>query len=109
MAKHERGCTMNPDRVCGLCEYAIPSLQQKPIADLVACLACEDDDLEAGMAKLRDLAQGCPGCILAAIRQSKIRDRYYDSEYGWPDLKFDFKKELEAWWATIHDSNEIHI
>jgi hypothetical protein len=115
MERHERGCTANPNRVCGLCEYAEPSLKQKPIAELIDCLMegksseCTSD-IKQGMAKLRQLTEGCPGCILAAIRQSGIMKALYDSEYGPPELNFDFKKELEQWWATANEAkSEIQI
>jgi hypothetical protein len=84
--KHERGCTANPNRICGLCEYAIPTLKQKPIADLIACLSWDKDNY--GMADLRNLCEGCPGCILAAIRQSgMMKDARDEGEYI--DFKFD--------------------
>jgi hypothetical protein len=107
MERHEKGCTANPNRVCGLCEYAEPSLKQRPIAELVACLAgaiSGELTSDEGMNKLRELAEGCPGCILAAIRQSGIVKALYDSESGPPDLKFDFKKELQEWWAMANEA-----
>jgi hypothetical protein len=118
MMRHERGCTANPNRVCGLCEYAVPSLKQKPMIELIACLSgglgprdsppdWSNCDVDGRMRNLRALTEGCPGCILAAIRQSGIMKALYDSEYGAPDLKFDFKKELEAWWAMAHDALQI--
>ena len=106
MMRHEKGCTANPNRVCGLCEYAEPALRQRPIAELVACLAgaiSGELTTDEAMAKLRELTEGCPGCILAAIRQSGIVKVLYDSEDGPPDMKFDFKKELGAWWAAAND------
>jgi len=42
MQKHEQGCTMNPDRACGMCREA--ALAQAPIAELVAVLAEDLDD-----------------------------------------------------------------
>lgn len=56
--KHERGCTANPDRICGLCESAIPTLEQKPIAALIACLSRDKEDF--GMKELRELCENCP-------------------------------------------------
>jgi hypothetical protein len=108
MARHEKGCTANPSRICGLCEYAEPSLKQHPIAELVACFGPKEEwdycSTDECMQRLRNMTEGCPGCILAAIRQSGIMKALYDSEYGYPDLKFDFKKELQEWWATANAS-----
>jgi hypothetical protein len=106
MERHEKGCTANPGRICGLCEYAEPRLTQKPMFDLVECLTgglqgdYSNIDIEGRMRNLRSLAEGCPGCILAAIRQSGIVKALFDDEYGPPDLKFDFKAELNAWWGV---------
>jgi len=105
MTKHERGCTANPERVCGLCEYSSPPLKQKSTSELINCLTgglqgdYSNIDIDGRMRNLRDLAEGCPGCILAAIRQSNIMDALYDEEYGPADLKFDFKAELNEWWG----------
>lgn len=101
--KHERGCTANPKRVCGLCEYSIPPLKQKPIDELIAALSWDKDDY--GMPDLRNLCEGCPGCILAAIRQSGLLKHARD-EGDYIDFKFDFKKELEAWWAHANESKD---
>lgn len=115
MVRHERGCTANPERICGLCEYATPPLKPKRTFDLVECLTgglqgdYSNIDIEGRMRNLRSLAEDCPGCILAGIRQSGIMKALYDSEYGYPDLKFDFKKELADWWAGSHKSNDIQL
>jgi hypothetical protein len=43
IAKHEKGCTANPGRFCGLCEIAEDHKKpQAPIADLMACLSHRD-------------------------------------------------------------------
>lgn len=112
MERHEKGCTANPNRVCGLCEYAVPKLEQKPIADLIACFGPKEvwdyTSTDEAMKKLRELAQGCPGCILAGIRQSGILVALNDHDYGPPDLHFNFKQELEAWWVMANESkNDI--
>ena len=95
-----------------MCEYAIPALKQKSTFELVECLTgglqgdYSNIDLEGRMRNLRALAQGCPGCILAGIRQSGIQKALYSDEYGPPELNFDFKKELEEWWANANQSRE---
>ncbi len=112
MERHEKGCTANPDRVCGLCAYAEPPLKQRTTLDLVNCLTgglqgdYSNIDIEGRMSNLRALAEGCPGCILAAIRQSGIVKALYDDEYGPPDLKFDFKKELSDWWLHANSAKD---
>lgn len=85
--------------------------EQKPIGDLVACLNLEKEDY--GIAALCERAEECPACILAAIRQSKIRETYkatFASEQEWSeaggplDLKWDFKEALKDFWARINEA-----
>jgi hypothetical protein len=74
------------------------------MADLIACLSWDKDGY--GMKELRQLCDNCPGCILAALRQSgMMKQAAEEGEYV--DFKFDFKKELEAWWAQAVSNVEI--
>lgn len=100
MLKHERGCTANPSRVCGMCDMA------EQVNELPALLAIFDGykeefdfpseeahlahkaDFDARFAKLREAARGCPACILAVLRQ---RDAYAP-----PDV-FDWNAESAKW------------
>lgn len=53
-----------------------------------------------GLEALRDLSGGCPCCMLAAIRQSKLQVGYSDGETYSPgiDLGFHFASEMKAFW-----------
>lgn len=102
IAKHERGCTANPNRVCCLCEHA--EKQQKPIAELVACVSAEKAEL--GIPDVRALSDNCPACILAAIRQSGIL--LTEGPDGYPiSVPFDFKAEMEQFWVAQNAKEEI--
>lgn len=75
LARHESGCTNNPNRVCRMCKLA--ELEQKPIAELIAVYLDESSDFDyissdgpMQAEKLEAAAGHCPACILAAIRQS---------------------------------------
>lgn len=102
MEKHEKGCTLNPARRCGICDFLCTG--GAPLADLIALLpdpvqfkrdvpamtywngfendtidAYQEPDDEALRAathavlpKLRELTDDCPACILAALRQRAI-------------------------------------
>ena len=99
MLKHERGCTKNPQRICGLCEIA--GLTQRPISELVAAFCHEDGD---GMERLRVLADNCPACMLATLHQmpSEMLD---EDEYGNVMLpRFDFREELRAYEDRVNDA-----
>lgn len=85
--RHEAGCTANTDRVCGMCAHA--RLQQKPLAELIPHVA----DGEWGIKELSNAVEGCPACILAAIRQSGINKNCSPEEYLW----YDFKTAMTEW------------
>jgi hypothetical protein len=98
MEKHEKGCTLNPQRRCGICDFLCTG--GAPLADLIALLPdpaqfirkqSEDFGAEFGvldwnemndaalreatqavLPKLRELTDDCPACILAALRQRDI-------------------------------------
>jgi len=101
LSRHERHCTLNPNRECRMC--ALVGNTPLPIEALqVGIVATEgNEEGTAGSAiitGLRTLASGCPACILAALRQ-------YDSG-NWFAKDFDFKKEGKAW---IDDWRDAHI
>lgn len=75
---------------------------QKPIADLMAAIEVKDKSLR----KLRELADGCPVCILAALRQSKVQRWDGDPESVPPSFDFNFKAECKAIFARINEAAE---
>ena len=65
MKRHERGCTLNPQRVCGMCKMIADSGGPEPAPprdDLVRVMD------EHGFVSMCELAHGCPACILSAVR-----------------------------------------
>ena len=110
ISHHEKRCTKNPDRYCGMC--AIVDIPQKPIIELIALLADvtmveQSDgilpecisyqlvgDIGTALEKLRDETENCPACILAALRQKGILV---------PLTKFKFSEEVERFWADFND------
>ena len=113
ISKHERGCTANPERQCGVCRIIAKSNGDKPpagLAELITMLPEIDDNeifnmmtegTKSGtrawsvLEKLREAAHGCPACILAAIRQSPTMSI---GSY----LGFDFKAEMKAFWEEYN-------
>ena len=102
MARHEKACTANPHRECGLCREA--ELEQQPMEDLVTALLCHDHDYDKGLVVLREAAQNCPSCILAAIRQSKVQRPYMGEDDEGVHVNFDFKAEQAEFWNSINDA-----
>ena len=93
MAKHEKGCTLNHDRICGLCDKG--ELSQQPFSVLLEAYK------DGGLDKLRDITENCPACILTTIRANHNPK---EDVLQW-DNKFDFKKELEEFWQRVNDDD----
>jgi len=97
MARHEKHCTKNPDRVCGMCDFL--GLAQRPLGEILAEIPAPPtkDELHGGcvsfnepevhIAPFRDATEGCPACILAAIRQSEWADS--------PVIQFNYNAEAK--------------
>lgn len=97
MKRHEESCTLNPERKCRLC---VDRFTQQPMKDLIAALGSGD---EAGVKALREKAEGCPICMLAAIRQSGVQKPCSilpsgEMDYGYR-VPFEFRKELADFWS----------
>lgn len=100
MVRHERGCTANPARVCGMCDMAeqvneLPALLvvfdgYTETVDFTSDEAkrAHDADFAERFAKLRELSRGCPACILAVLRQRKVHAGH--------DV-FDWKTQSQTW------------
>lgn len=98
--RHEASCTANPDRVCGFC--AVTGETQASMPDLIAALNSCGEHWAAGMKALREVANACPACTLAAIRQSGIQKKWLEEAQEGketPTLGFDFKSEVASFWA----------
>lgn len=63
-----------------MCHWA--KLATKPIVELIAAA-------NIGVEELRAVAQGCPACMLAGIRQSTA------------DCQFDYPVEREQFWVNL--------
>jgi hypothetical protein len=107
--RHEKHCTNNINRECGVCKNALDK-GQRDLNKLIQILPnvknylVEDyahpdalkEDINKAIPTLRKESGKCPACMLAALRLSKIP--LYLCE-------FDFKKEMSQMWSEINDSN----
>ncbi len=106
IVKHERGCTARPDRICGLCDHCGEVQPKLSVLTEFIDAHCKDlprydrdggrdilsvsgDKLDPMVEELGKLANECPACMLAALRQAKTET--YSN--------FKFKERLDAWWA----------
>ena len=125
MRKHEKHCTMNPDRVCRVCVLTADWLEEdaleskKPLDELVAMLP--DPGLyntvkigpdvfdthnalvtscSAIYPSFKRAAGGCPACMMAALRLRKVPIPMMED--------FSFKREMVKIFADLDDvpSNE---
>ena len=97
MSRHEKGCTANPDRTCGHCREA--GLNQPQMADLIKALG---SGIDACVDRLRELAEGCPACMLAAIRQSGLQQPMDAEGLGF-HVNFNFSEENENFWMELNN------
>ena len=96
MAKHESICTLNPNRVCGVC--ATFCNDQAPISELL-------DSIKCGLEKLEEVSGKCPACMLAAIRQSSADSRIFLDD---GICAFDFRVAMEKHWKFLNEENKHH-
>lgn len=115
MLKHEKHCTLNPKRSCRVCTHVnggggsdperlagfvklLPSAVDyahdgngKPTSEYTAFC----DAVQAAVSVLREAAEGCPACMMAALRQAKIPVPLAEG--------FDFKAEMQAVWDEVNE------
>lgn len=104
MNKHEKRCTMNPERECGMC---LMNDELNNLNDLKMLISdpeyieehghetlMNSDKLKGDLEFLRQESNNCPACILAVLRQNNIHPASVD---------FDFKKECESFWEDWND------
>jgi hypothetical protein len=96
MAKHEEGCTNNPNRVCRLHEVVTGGEEVPPtVQELMTALE------DGGYPLLVEVSHNCPACKLAALRQSWVKP---DNDEPWPAepqdgrQDFNFRKEVDSAW-----------
>lgn len=102
IAKHEKGCTNNPNRVCRMCNFAAmpDGYEGLSLAEVIAQLPEIDLDSwtdkalgEKWLESLRVKMGNCPACILAVMRQAP-------TEKIPSFVNFDYKTEAKAFWKV---------
>lgn len=103
MARHEAGCTNNPNRICSLHKFVTDGNPAPSVSELIEALKT------GGYKKLVEVSDNCPVCKLAALRQSFVMP---EPGEPWPDEpqdgreRFNFKEELSSLWADVNLANE---
>ena len=113
LQKHEEHCTLNPNRKCGVCEAMggtpvpmnellnlLPDLKNfvVPVSDNFFSeedsYSMPEETAKEILIKLREATDGCPACIMAALRQKGIFLSLIP--------QFDYKEEMEDFWRSVH-------
>ena len=118
MKQHEAHCTMNPYRTCRVCalmsgeKEAPPSPMKKMLAVLPPVEAITEispltgcrivgekghDVLQTVIERLEEAADGCPACMLAALRQKGYLDFL-------PGSLFDYDKRMKTVFAEVNEA-----
>lgn len=104
MKNHETHCTLNPERKCRMCPHSSGS-NGFPVSELIEILG---DGCNHNFDELLSHVEGCPACILAAIRQSKLLSNPcimepLDYERFSSLHNFDFKASSRSFWNDAND------
>ena len=109
--KHERGCTNNPNRICGMCKLADEDTEQitpMEAVKLIDVTKIEDNEYSITVScsiKRLQKETTCPACILAALRYlSKVHSTSEVSAWVNQEEKFVFKDEVASLWAEVNDA-----
>ena len=106
--KHEKGCTLNPHRSCGVCnnsdiENLLIKYKDSFVIDTCVCedgYRTETPHWTGEHLTLKDLrsdAEDCPVCILAVIRQCNLNRSPGDfTEYDYRDEHKEYWRERNA-------------
>jgi hypothetical protein len=107
MEKHEAHCTANPNRKCRMCAL-IGEEPVAPAGELAKMMtpppaSWGSEEREAWQAvvlpqfaALRERTNGCPACMLAALRQTGVHSN---------DVDWDFSAAAKAWMDDFHKNN----
>jgi len=114
LEQHEQHCTMNPHRECRMCdkgdttEYLTEALSVLPnpknyeVNNLLGGIDYKQEFYERipkDIQAVKEMMDGCPACVLAAMRQKGIH-------LG--GTGYDYKKECEDWWSEINAERQAN-
>lgn len=98
MRRHERGCTMNPKRVCGMCKMLADEGGPEAAPPREELVRIMDAD---GFKAMCTAANDCPACILSALRTKNAFDDTTGPFVSGPDdgrQEWSYKRAKEQWW-----------
>jgi hypothetical protein len=102
MKRHERGCTANPNRVCGMCARAEDEEGVTPAPPRDELLRILDAD---GFKAMCDVANQCPACILSALRARNVEAEFSNFRVSGPEdgrNEWSYATAKANWWESMN-------
>lgn len=104
MKRHEIGCTLNPQRVCGMCKLEFEDGGPEPAPPRDELLKIMDTE---GFKAMCDAANDCPACILSALRTKNRLDPETGPYVAGPEdgrESWSYAKAKAEFWSNHNDS-----
>lgn len=103
MKRHEVGCTLNPQRVCGMCAKLADDGGPEPAPPRDELLRMLDG--EEGFKAMTDAANDCPACILSALRARNVEGEFGQYTVPGPEdgrNEWSYATAKVSWWAEFN-------
>lgn len=103
MRRHERGCTLNPLRVCGMCAKLHEAGGPEPAPPRDELLRLLDAE---GFEAMREAANRCPACILTALRSRNAKSEFGSFTVAGPEdgrNEWSYATEKVEYWKAHND------
>ena len=100
--KHEKYCTMNPDRECRMCKVKRDYRELETSARMLMLLTPKDEEFDVG--KVESMVECCPACTLTLVRmiQRRCEDRFLGAFFHW-----DYRERCTWWWEWQQEKNDV--
>ena len=105
MRRHERGCTLNPHRVCGMCAKLHDDGGPEPAPPRDELLRLLDGE---GFKAMAAAANDCPACILAALRSRNVRSEFGPYTVPGPEdgrNEWSYAEAKKEYWINHNDAH----
>ena len=109
MRRHERGCTLNPQRLCGMCKMLAEEGGDKPAPPRDELVRIMDAQ---GFTAMCEAANKCPACILSALRTKNGMDEETGPYVAGPKdgrESWSYATAKNEWWNNWNVSQADHF
>ena len=99
MRRHERGCTLNPRRICGMCAIQHKEGGDEPAPPRDELLKILDAQ---GFIAMCEAAHDCPACILSGLRARNVFEPGEGFVVSGPDdgrNDWNYTEAKRDWWS----------